>query len=703
MKKFFGLAIFLLLMIITIIPISADNVTLQSSSFFQDDISQDTTTSSDGDPRYVGEVAAPEFVTGVDWLNVDAPLTIAGLEGKIILLDFWTYGCINCIHMIPILHDLEERFAEELVVIGVHSAKFDNEGETDNLSQIIQRYEIEHPVINDDDFLVWRTYGATAWPTFLVIDPRGYVVASQAGEVPYEAFEQYIAAMIEYYDENPEFGIIDRTPLELALEGAGDPGTPLAFPGKVLADSERNLLFISDTNHHRIVIANLDTYEVLDIIGTGQRGFNDGSFGDVTFNQPQGIELVGDTLYVADVNNHAIRAIDLDSQTVSTVVGTGTMERRITPFDVVVDFPTAVNIRSPWDVALGDDNILYIAMAGAHQIWQLDLESNQLRPSVGNGLEAQISSTLADSQLAQPSGLHWHDGFLYFADSESSTIRVADIGNNSVSVVSGTTENNLFDYGDIDGGIGSSLLQHALGVTANEDGSLIYIADTYNSKIKVFDTATGETSTLLGLSGNGGYRDGDVSVAQFDEPGGLDYADGRLYVADTNNHVIRVIDLETNTVSTVQFPNPEVLVINREEPTILGGNASEGVVITLDEQTVAAGDVEIALNFTLPDGYKINELTDSTVDIAPDRLLDLPNDDTRLVITEETTIIPMTVSEGEASLELTVALFYCEEDSYCLIDDVVINVPLVISSDAGNAVININREINLPEFLDSSD
>ncbi|MEM9951886.1 MAG: thioredoxin-like domain-containing protein [Chloroflexota bacterium] len=659
-----------------------------------------TTIAQSGDERYVGQIDAPAFPTGVDWLNVDAPLTLEGLQGKIVLLDFWTYGCINCIHMIPVLHELEERFADELVVIGVHSGKFEGEQVTENLQQIVQRYEIEHPVINDEDYLVWRTFGAQAWPTFIIIDPNGKVLAAQAGEIPYDVFEVYISQTIEYYDNNPEFGTIDRTPLELALEGAGDPSTALSFPGKVLTDTESNRLFIADTNHHRIVVADLTTYEVLQIVGTGERGFDDGGFDEATFDQPQGMELVGNTLYVADVNNHVIRAIDFDAEVVITVAGTGTISRSVPPFNRVINEPLSENLRSPWDVELSADDKLYIAMAGAHQIWQLDIVADVLRPSVGNGREAQFNTTLANSELAQPSGLHWHEGLLYFADSESSTIRVADFNTNQVFVASGTTENSLFDYGDVDGVAGDSRLQHPLGVTGNEDGSLIFFADTYNNKIKQFDSEAGETTTLFGLVGNGGYQDGDVSEAEFDEPGGLDYANGLLYVADTNNHAIRVIDLNTGLVSTVQFPNPEALVIERAAPTILGGNSSAGIQLELESQTIATGDIDLVLTFNLPDGYKINELTDSTVALAFNDIVQVVDaDSSQATITETTTIIPISASAGETTLSLTIELFYCEEDRFCLIDDVQIDVPLVVTDDSDNRIITINREVTLPESL----
>jgi DNA-binding beta-propeller fold protein YncE len=655
-------------------------------------------SAQDADTRYVGDVPAPEFPSDLDWINSENPLTLAGLRGKIILLDFWTYGCINCIHMIPIVRQLEERFPNELVVIGVHSAKFENEGQTENLRQIVERYDISHPVINDVGFIVWRSFQASAWPTFMVVDPNGNIVAAQAGEVPFEAFETYLAAMIDYYDANPYFGEINRTLLEFALEGAGDPGTALAFPGKVLVDSANNRLFIADTNHHRIVVTDLATHEVLATIGNGERGYADGSYSEARFDQPQGMEILGDMLYVADVNNHAIRAIDLSAETVATIAGTGRMGTSFTPFDYVVRDPLAYDLRSPWDLALGADNTLYIAMAGTHQVWQINLDTNELRPAVGTGQEAQISSSPSSSALAQPSGLYYHEGLLYIADSESSTVRVADFAEDRVRLIAGTPNNDLFDFGDVDGAEGTSRLQHALGVTGNEDASLIYIADTYNSRIKVYDTSTGETQSIFGLGGNGGYRDGDASVAEFDEPGGLDYADGKLYVADTNNHVIRLIDLEAGTVETLQFTNPEALVIERAEPTILGGNSAEGLEITLDAQNAAVGEGEIVIQFRLPEGYKINELTESSLDVSSDTE-SVAFEQSHYSIEESTVSISATFSAGESTITLNSTLFYCLEDSYCLIDEAIIHVPVLVD-EAGESSISIEREVLLPEGLD---
>jgi thiol-disulfide isomerase/thioredoxin len=657
----------------------------------------DSPDSEGAPPEVAGTVAAPEFPAGLDWINVDAPLTMEALRGKVVLLDFWTYGCINCIHMFPVLARLEDKYADELVVIGVHSAKFANEGQTENIRQIVQRYGLRHPVINDDEFAVWQLYRANAWPSFALIDPRGNLYAMDAGEIPFEAFDRVIGEMVAYFDSTGE---LDRGPLEFDLEGSGDPATLLRFPGKVLADEAGGRLFIADSGHHRIVIADLATYEVLDVVGAGRSGLEDGDYQTARFNTPQGMALEGDTLYVADTNNHAIRAIDLSAQTVTTVAGTGVRGDLFFPGgEPLPDAPTAVDLRSPWDVEMGDNGLLYIAMAGAHQIWTLNFESNRLEVVVGSGREALFNETLLASGLAQPSGLYFDDGLLYFTDSESSSIRVADFAADRVRTVAGPLENNLFDFGDVDGVVGTSRLQHPLGVVGTPDGFL-YITDTYNNKIKRVDSTTDETTGVFGSGETGGFRDGDGGSAQFDEPGGLDYADGRLYVADTNNHAIRVIDLAAGEVSTVVFPNPEALRIE-QDVLVVGGNQAADPDVVLPEQTAAAGAGEIVLSLTLPEGFTINSLIDSFVTFSSDgnHLLFAEDDLTRIV--DETTVrVPVELVAGADALYADLTLYYCRygEDGVCLIERVVFEVPLDIQPGGGAGEIVIEHTVEPPEM-----
>ena len=480
-------------------------------------------------------VRAPEITGGQGWLNTDKPLSLAALKGKVVLLDFWTYGCINCIHIIPDLKKLEEKYANQLVVIGVHSAKFQNEKETENIRRIILRYEIEHPVYNDSEYAVWQSYGVRAWPTQVLIDPAGYVIGGVSGEGNYEVIDQAIAKTVEEFRKKGE---LNEEPLKLVLERAKVGDLPLAFPGKILADANRDRLFIADSNHNRIVITKLDG-TLVETIGTGDDGAADGPFDKATFYRPQGMALAGDNLYVADTENHLLRRVDLKTRTVETIAGTGQQSREY--------FKTGpartVALNSPWDLQLVG-RVLYIAMAGPHQIWKMDLDKNEVSTFAGSGREARLDGPLLQSGFAQPSGITTDGKTLYIADSESNIIRAIDIAGGTVKTIVG---GDLFEFGDVDGSGDDVRLQHPLGVLSF--GDKLLIADTYNHKIKQLDPKKETVTTLFG-TGKPGQQDG--TPASFYEPGGLALANDKLYIADTNNHAIRVVDLKTKRASTLR-------------------------------------------------------------------------------------------------------------------------------------------------------
>lgn len=652
-------------------------------------------SAQDEESPYVGVIPAPDFPAEVDWVNSD-PIALSSLQGKIVVLDFWTYGCINCIHMIPVLRQLEEKYANEVVVIGVHSAKFGPaEGETENIEQIVARYDIDHPVVNDKDFTVWRSYRIQAWPTFAIIDPRGNIVAEQSGEIPFEAFDQYISGMIAYYDGLGD--VLNRTPLENLVKDTAGPSSLFSFPGKVLVDADSNRLFVADSDHNRIVVIDLATGEATDVIGSGARGLQDGVYAEAQFNVPQGMALRENMLYVADTNNHAIRTIDLEAKTVATIAGGGDMGNGLMPFDTLISDPLGFDLRSPWDLAFDAEGLLYIAMAGTHQVWQFNLTENTMKPFVGSGREAQKGGAFARAELAQPSGLYYDGTTLYIADAESSTIRAATFETQDVAVIAGTTDNNLFDFGDVDGALGANRLQHALGVTGDENG-ILYFADTYNNKIKRYDPATQETTTLAGLGGTGGYRDGAADVAQFDEPGGLTYADGTLYVADTNNHAIRLIDVASGTVSTLQIANPTLLQQSDQAVTVIGGNAASGDVLALPETPVKAGEGEIVLTYEIPEGFKLNPLAVSTVEVKSAEE-GAAFDAEVYTIDALTTTIPLTLSAGTAAISLEATLFYCEaeQEAFCLVDVVTISGPVTVTEDAETSTLSVTRIATPPE------
>jgi DNA-binding beta-propeller fold protein YncE len=397
------------------------------------------------------------------------------------------------------------------------------------------RYELDHPVLNDADRKIWMAYGVDTWPTVAVIDPEGFIVAGSKFEHIYHDAVPVIDKLIRTHRAK---GTLNEKPMHFTKEQAEKASSsPLYFPGKVLADSASNRLFIADSTHHRIVITNLEGKK-LAVAGTGKAGHLDGSFGRALFNDPQGMALDGNTLYVADRKNHLIRALDLQKHTVRTIAGVGHQGTDIRRGGPAI----RTGLNSPWDL-LVHRGYLYIAMAGHHQIWVMDLAKHTVVPFAGTGFEKLVDGPRSGSCFAQPSGLATNGATLYVADSEVSAIRAIPLdGRGDVSTLVGI---DLFDFGDVDG-IGPRVrLQHALGVVF-VDGKL-YVADTYNSKIKVLDPATRACTTFVG----------DRKTKLFNEPGGISYAAGKLYVADTNAHRIQVIDLDTKDVTTLKLQGVE--------------------------------------------------------------------------------------------------------------------------------------------------
>ena len=650
----------------------ADDAVAPTSSTAPDGDS--TTTTEYTGESFAGTIDAPEFPEGLDWINTAEPVTLNSLKGKVVLLDFWTYGCVNCIHILPDLERLEEEYADELVVIGVHSAKFTNEGETDNLRDIVQRYEIEHPVVNDKDFQVWSQWGANAWPTIAVIDPASRVVGIRAGEGVYEAVKPVIDGLVA------EFGAaqaLNTEPIEFALEADTAPDRPLLYPGKVLAEDGR--LFVADTGHHRVLEVDPTTGDVLAAFGSGTRGWVDGPALEAQFNAPQGLALFESTLYVADTNNHLIRAVDLDTGEVSTLAGTG--EQGWPP-----SFGTlrGTALATPW--AIDERNgRLYIANAGTHQIWLADPAFDTIGPLIGNARESTFNGPFLDAELAQPSSVTVSDdGKLYFADSESSAIRVGDLKTNITSLVVGS-DADLFTFGDVDGTGNEARLQHPLGTEVV--GLELFVADTYNSKIKRVDLTTNTVSSWLG--GDAGFADG--SDARFNEPGGISEDGGVLYVADTNNHAIRTIDIATGVTSTIVLKGIEAF----DPPAEFAGDTVE-----LPAIEVGAGDASIVIDYSLPEGYKVNEEAPSSVVIASgNEVASFAGSDTADItgtaLPRDLTLI---VEEGTAVARFDVTLIYCEavNTSLCLIDRTRFEVPITATSSGPSAQIRLAKTIEAP-------
>jgi thiol-disulfide isomerase/thioredoxin/sugar lactone lactonase YvrE len=515
---------------------------------------------------YPYRVPAPGL-DGGEWVNVAKPLSLADLRGRFVLLDFWTYCCINCMHVLPELKQLEHAFPNELVVVGVHSAKFEGEHVTDNIREAALRYEIEHPVVNDSQMAIWRRYGARSWPTLVLIDPAGEVVWAASGERTFDDIKTVIDRGLPFYKAQ---GLLKPAPRPTLLGEGKEAATALKYPGKVLADGPGDRLFIADSNHNRIVISTL-AGKLQHVVGSGAIGRADGPFEACSFNHPQGMALVKDVLYVADTENHLLRKVDLTAKKVTTIAGTGKKgsawanvfgedaNPAVAGAAGKPRTPRTTSLSTPWAL-WPQDNDLYIAMAGTHQIWRMPLDESNIAPYAGNGRENITDGPLLPTTpydenfaaFAQPSGLASDGKLLFVADSEGSTVRSVPFDPKGVVRTLVGLTNTLFDFGDVDGTGQDVRLQHPLGVSWAE--GKLYVADTYNNKIKVIDV---EPRTCHNVAGTGRAGDADAKKgadATFNEPAGISAAGGRLFVADTNNHAIRVVELVApNRVTTLKI------------------------------------------------------------------------------------------------------------------------------------------------------
>jgi sugar lactone lactonase YvrE len=656
---------------------------------------------------------APPLDGGVGWINTAGPIDVKQLRGKFVVLDFWTYCCINCMHVLPELKKLERAYPNEIVVIGVHSAKFETEQDSKNIQDAVLRYEIEHPVVNDSNHEIWNRYEVQSWPTLCVIDPEGNFVARNSGEIDFASLDQFFKKVMPYYERK---GLLDKTPLRFELAAYQATDTPLRFPGKLLADEKSKRLFISDSNHNRIVVADLDG-KLLEVIGSGQIGADDGAFEKASFFRPQGMALSRDLLYVADTENHLLREVDLKKKRVKTIAGTGKQGHgwpgieelgdrigTLTEAHRWVGPPLKTALNSPWALWI-DGRELFIAMAGPHQIWKMPLgNSREIGPYAGNGREDIVDGPLLPVQpyeqgyasLAQPSGLSSDGKQLFVADSEGSSIRAVPLDpKGQVTTVVGTANlpaGRLFMFGDVDGKGDEIRLQHPLDVLFH--AGQLYVADTYNNKIKVIDPKQVTSKTLVG-SGEPGSAD---SPAQFDEPEGLAFAAGKLYVADTNNHAIRVVDLDNgNKVTTLAINGLEPPAAQKSDNTPKFAGAAEVNQPAVKVKPID-GKLRLQVQLTLPAGYKINPLAPLRYMVeagglqgpisreALGKLADAADRKPSFDIE-----LPVSNSAGSEKVKVSLAYYYCQEGSegVCKAGSVVWNVPVELAADGADSPVHL--------------
>lgn len=424
----------------------------------------------------MAKVRAPELAGRGGWIGSE-PLTLQSLRGRFVLLDYWTFCCSNCLHVLDELRPLEQRFADVLTVIGVHSPKFAHEAEHASVVAAVQRYEVHHPVLDDPDLDMWKQYAVKAWPTLVLIDPEGYVVHVASGEGHVAGIGRLLDELVLEHEAK---GTLRRG--DSPYSPPSPTHSPLLFPGKALRLPDGRLL-VSDSAHHSLVVLD-DDFQVERRIGTGSRGRQDGP--RPSFAEPQGLALLDSGhVLVADTANHLLRALDLTTGDVQTVAGTGQVWR---PGDATKGPSLDTNLSSPWDVAVWDGRAV-VAMAGTHQLWSFDGETvSVLAGTTGEGLR---DGEAISAYLAQPSGVAAGPDRLWFVDSETSSLRWYADGQVGTAVGTG-----LFDFGHRDGRAAEALLQHPLGVTVLPDGS-VAVSDTYNGAVRRYDPATDSVTTLM--------------------------------------------------------------------------------------------------------------------------------------------------------------------------------------------------------------
>jgi thiol-disulfide isomerase/thioredoxin len=576
-------------------------------------------------------VRAPEL-NGKGWLNTGGKdLRLADLRGKIVLLDFWTYGCINCLHVLDELRPLEEKYGDVLVIIGVHSPKFAHERDPQALAAAVERYGVHHAVIDDGDMYLWQQYAAKAWPTLAVIDPTGYLVASMAGEGHAEGLTRLIDELIAKHDAD---GTLHRGNGPYVAPAPAD--TLLRFPGKVIELPGGNLL-VSDSARHSLAEIAPDGETLVRRFGTGERGH--------PFTEPQGLLLLppavasvaGYDVLVADTVAHQLRGLILATGEVTLVAGSGRPWR-----STVDDHPhdaLAADLSSPWDLAWFDEKVI-IAMAGIHQLWWFDPIKRTVGVYAGTTVESLRDGPIPDVWMAQPSGLSVGGDRLWIADSETSSLRwIAD------GVLHTAVGQGLFDFGHVDGPAPGALLQHPLGLAALPDGSVL-IADTYNGAVRRFDPASETVSTV----DSGLAEPSDILVT----------AAGEVIVVESAAH--RLTRLAPGVVKTVAGERQKT-----ERPA----------------SPLAAGPITLDIVFTPAPGQKLDSQfgpsTRLTVSASPAELL-LDGAGTTTDLSRELVINP---AVGAGVLQVVAQAATCDidvENAACHLTRQDWGVPIVVTA-----------------------
>ena len=462
---------------------------------------------------------ALEMPADLPWVNAAGP---PDLSGQVVMLVFWSSACVHSRHLIATVdRELRRDRARAVAAVGVHTPTFDAQRGEAHVARVVRERGVDFPVLVDDERALWRGYGCSAVPTLILIDPIGQVRYLGGGEV---VDEERLSAVIDaLHDEAAVDGHLGAPPAPPAGADPWPRDSALAAPTKLAIDPYRRWLWIADTARHRLIAADSLTGDVQLVAGTGSAGADDGALSSASFCHPRGMAVWDDTLFVADAGQHLVRAISLLDEQVRTVLGHG--RRAVDAHGGGTS--TDQGLASPWDVAMHEDE-LFIAMAGAHQVWSMDPHTQVACSYAGHGRPALDDGEPIASGFAQPSGLACAVGTVAVVDAQSSAVRLVDVHHSEVETVVG---GGLGDHGDRVGPFASARLQHPTDVAALGDDWVI--ADTYNDAVKRLRMDTGEVEAILGPAD--GLR----------APEGVVVDGDTMFVADTGNDRILRVDLSS--------------------------------------------------------------------------------------------------------------------------------------------------------------
>ncbi len=594
-----------------------------------------------------GRIYAPEFPVGLDWLNSLQPMTLQQFHGKIVLVYFWSMSSMDCITVVPELEQLRQKYQDELIVVGIHSPRSEYEKDSDAIRHALLRNDITIPVVNDSGSQLWNEYGMKSRPSFVLVNTAGRVIGVHEGTGVFELFDGIIAQAIPYFDAD---SLIGRHKIGFVPELYRKEQSLLKYPSGLVADSGGARLYLSDAGNHRI-LAMTTAGKIEFIVGSGLKGNQDGALTEARFNHPQGLALVGDRLYVADTENHAIREVDLTAKKVKTVAD------------------ASAGMKYPRDlVAL--DGKLYVTASGNNQIWVVDLASSRASHFAGSGQFGSADGAFNEATMSRPSGIATDGTRLFFVESEGSAIRSIDVATGQVETLVATG------------------LRYPQGIEYRD--GMLYATDSYDQKVKVVNLATKAVSDFVG-SGRKGSNDGAALAAGFYGPAGLTMSGGKLFVADCNNQQVRIVDIATQKVSNLQLSNLGKIAVQTR-----ANFAGKEMKLPPAKLKSGAGKISIAL--MIPDGYRMLEREAFFVDFrsSDSKVVAFTAKPSEVVLNQATGEfeIPVSGAAGSASVTIDIVLNLRKEGAMTIYYDMIRAVVPVTFEEKGSSGFGVGVRVS---------